>query len=93
GGVIENLPRVMPQGATAVLKRGSWRVPAIFDLIEQLGKIDRGEMDRTFNNGIGMAAIVPASEADRIVAHLRRRHCGASVIGEVRRGKRGVTFA
>ena len=49
-------------------------------------------MDRTFNNGLGMVAIVPAREADRVVAHLRRRKFAAYVVGEVTRGKRGVSI-
>ena len=83
GGVLENLPRVMPANTRAIVERGSWPTPPIFDLIQRLGKIDRAEMDRTFNNGLGMVAIVPAREADRVVAHLRRREYAAYVIGEV----------
>jgi phosphoribosylaminoimidazole (AIR) synthetase len=49
-------------------------------------------MDRTFNNGLGMIAITSAREADRVIAHLRARKYGASVVGEVRRGKRGVSI-
>ena len=93
GGVIENLPRVMPDGVSAILKRGAWPVPPIFDLIQRLGKITRREMDRTFNNGIGMAAIVAAADADAAVAHLRRRDYGAYIAGEIRRGPREVIFA
>jgi len=66
--------------------------PPIFGLIQRLGKISRGEMDRTFNNGLGMVAIVPPREADRVVAHLRRRKFPAYVVGEVSRGKRGVSI-
>src|SRR5216683_1318792 len=73
GGVLENLPRVMPPNTRAVLRRGSWPAPPIFDMIQRLGKISRGEMDRTFNNGLGMVAIVPARESDRVIAHLKRR--------------------
>src|SRR6202453_3155525 len=87
GGVLENLPRVMPKDTRAIVERGSWPTPPIFGLIQRLGKIDRAEMDRTFNNGLGMIAIVPAREADRVVAHLRRRDYAACVVGEVTRGK------
>ncbi len=92
GGVLENLPRVMPPNTRAVLRRGSWPTPPIFDMIQRLGKISRGEMDRTFNNGLGMVAIVPAREADRVIAHLQRRDSAAYVVGEVRAGKRGVSI-
>jgi phosphoribosylformylglycinamidine cyclo-ligase len=93
GGVLENIPRVLPEGATAVLARGAWPVPRIFPLIQKLGKIGQHEMDRTFNNGIGMAAIVPAADADQIIAHLRRRNFAAYLVGEIRRGKRGVVVS
>jgi phosphoribosylformylglycinamidine cyclo-ligase len=90
--VLENLPRVMPPNTSAVLERGSWPTPPIFGLIQRLGKVSRGEMDRTFNNGLGMVAIVPAREADRVIAHLRRRDLAAYVVGKVAHGKRGVSI-
>ena len=92
GGVLENLPRVMPNNTRAILERGSWPTPPIFDLVQRLGKVSRREMDRTFNNGLGMIVIAPARDADRIVAHLRTRKHGAYVVGEVRRGERGVSI-
>jgi phosphoribosylformylglycinamidine cyclo-ligase len=92
GGVIENLPRVIPAKLSARIERGSWPIPPIFNLISRVGKIDQAEMDRTFNNGLGMIAVVPAAEADRVVTHLRRRRQPAYVIGELRRGNRGVIF-
>jgi phosphoribosylformylglycinamidine cyclo-ligase len=93
GGVPENLPRVMPVGACAVIERGTWDVPPIFQMIQRLGKIPTAEMDRTFNNGLGMVAIAAACNADRAIAHLRRHGHDASVIGEIRRGRREVRFA
>jgi phosphoribosylformylglycinamidine cyclo-ligase len=93
GGVLENVPRVMPANARAVFERGSWPIPPIFDVIQRAGKISRLEMDRTFNNGLGMVAIVPPREVDRVIDHLRRRNHAAYVVGEVRRGRRGVSFA
>ncbi len=93
GGVLENLPRVMPAGVMAVLEREAWPVPPIFDLIQRLGKITRHEMDRTFNNGIGMAAIVAAADVEAVIAHLRRHNHAAYIAGEIRRGPRGVHFA
>jgi phosphoribosylformylglycinamidine cyclo-ligase len=93
GGVPENLPRVMPEGARAVIERGSWTVPPIFQIIQRLGKIPVAEMDRTFNNGLGMVAIAAASNADRVIAHLRRHGHDVGVIGEIRRGPREVRYA
>jgi phosphoribosylformylglycinamidine cyclo-ligase len=88
GGIPENLPRVMPTGLRALLDRSSWSQPPIFGLIQRLGEVSRGEMDRTFNNGLGMIAIVSSRDADPVVDHLRRRKRSAWIVGEVRRGKR-----
>jgi len=92
GGVLENLPRVMPEKVQAVINRGSWPVPPIFGLIQRIGDIEQEEMDRTFNNGLGMVASVARDDADRVMALLRRRKCAAYVIGEVRRGPRKVVL-
>jgi phosphoribosylformylglycinamidine cyclo-ligase len=93
GGLPGNLPRVFPAGCRAIVHRGSWRVPAIFDLIERLGNVPRAEMDRTFNCGIGFVLVVQASHATRALAHLRKRRTGATVIGTVTRGTRGLAYA
>lgn len=93
GGVIENLPRVMPMKLHAKLRRAAWTVPPIFELIARLGRIDQFEMDRTFNNGLGMAAVAAPDQAGEIVEYLRSRKQRAWVIGELVRGRRGVTIA
>jgi phosphoribosylformylglycinamidine cyclo-ligase len=92
GGVVENLPRVMPEKVQAVIERGSWPVPPIFGFLQRLGAIETAEMDRTFNNGLGMVAIVARDDADKVMALLRRRKCAAHVIGEIRRGPRSVVL-
>jgi len=93
GGIIENLPRVMPKNLHVIIRRGSWTVPPIFDLIARLGKIEQSEIDRTFNNGLGMVAIAGQDQADAIVQHLRARRQRAFIVGELTRGARGVTIA
>ncbi len=90
GGILENLPRVMPEKLQAIIERASWPVPPIFDFIQRLGAIDQEEMDRTFNNGLGMVAIVARENADRVMSLLRRRKCRAYIIGEIRRGPRSA---
>jgi phosphoribosylformylglycinamidine cyclo-ligase len=90
GGVIENLPRVLPSSLNARIERGSWPVPLIFELIAHLGDVSQHEMDRTFNNGLGMVGIFSPGDVDRAVPHLRRNHQPAYVIGELRKGTRGV---
>jgi phosphoribosylformylglycinamidine cyclo-ligase len=90
GGVLENLPRVMPEKVQAVIERGSWPVPPIFGFIQKLGGIETLEMDRTFNNGLGMIAIVSRDDADRVMSLLKRRKCPAYIVGKIRRGPRSV---
>lgn len=90
GGIIENLPRALPAGLRAIVHREAWQVPPIFRMIEQRGRIERTEMDRTFNNGLGMIAIVPPGEAGAVLRYLRIRRQPASIVGEITRGRRGV---
>ncbi|MCK6554496.1 phosphoribosylformylglycinamidine cyclo-ligase [Candidatus Binatia bacterium] len=97
GGLTGNLPRVLPSGCAARIDLGSWEVSGIFRLVQRLGEIDRDEMFRTFNMGIGFVLVAPASAADRILASLARRRERALVIGEIVRARRGgkarVVFA
>jgi phosphoribosylformylglycinamidine cyclo-ligase len=69
GGLTENLPRIFPKGCRAVIKRGAWDIPPIFKLIQKMGHVSDAEMFRVFNMGVGLVLVVPASEADRVVAH------------------------
>ena len=92
GGIPENLPRVMPARLRAEIRRGSWPTPAIFALIARLGKVAQPEMDRTFNNGVGMIAVVAPDRADAAMAFLKARKQRAWIIGSLARGTRGVTF-
>jgi phosphoribosylformylglycinamidine cyclo-ligase len=62
-------------------------------VIARIGKISRTEMDRTFNNGVGMVAIIPPDMADEAIRAMRRRKQRSFVIGEVRKGPTGVVFA
>ncbi len=92
GGVLENLPRVMPPKVQAIIERGSWPAPPIFEFIQRVGAIEQEEMDRTFNNGLGMVVIVACDDADHVVTLLRRRKCRSYLVGEVRRGPRSVVL-
>lgn len=64
GGLIDNPPRIFPRGVAAWLRRGSWPMPPIFQLIQRLGQIDEHEMAHAFNLGLGMLVIVPSAQAD-----------------------------
>jgi phosphoribosylformylglycinamidine cyclo-ligase len=92
GGLTDNVPRVLPEGLEVVLERRRWHRDPLFDWLERTGRIDRDEMYRTFNCGIGMVAILPAPSADAAVALLNARGETATVIGEVRQGGRGVVI-
>jgi phosphoribosylformylglycinamidine cyclo-ligase len=92
GGLTDNVPRVLPEGLEVVLERRSWQRDPIFDWLQRTGRIDRNEMYRTFNCGIGMVAIVPAESAEDSVALLNSRGETATLIGEVRHGARGVVI-
>lgn len=83
GGLAGNLTRVIPEGLTAVLERGSWTPHPVFRLIAQRGRIDGDEMERTFNMGVGMVAVVTAEDVERALAVLTARHVPGWVIGEV----------
>jgi phosphoribosylformylglycinamidine cyclo-ligase len=83
GGIPGNLPRVLPGGHRALLKRGSWPVPPIFERIQKAGKVADAEMLRTFNLGIGMCAVVARADAPRALELLVRRGQPAFEIGVV----------
>jgi phosphoribosylformylglycinamidine cyclo-ligase len=81
GGLIDNLPRVLPKNFDAVIETRNWRVPPIFELLQDNGKVDRVEMYQVFNMGIGMVAIVSARDAENVAHRLR-----AKQIGRIERG-------
>ena len=92
GGLLDNLPRVIPDGLEAVLKRGSWARPAVFDWLRDAGNIDETELHRTFNCGIGMTVTVAPSSVDAALASLRASGEVVTRIGEIRAGNRGVVL-
>ena len=93
GGLVENIPRVLPDGLEVILDRKSWRRAAVFDWLQRHGQVADAEMHRVFNCGIGMTVHLAADDADRAVAILREFGQEALIIGEVRAGTRGVVIA
>ena len=83
GGLLENIPRVLPNHCKAILRKGSWEIPALFELLREGGNIDELEMYRTFNNGIGMVLIVNKDEVEDIISRLQGLGETASVIGKI----------
>lgn len=86
GGIPGNLPRVLPDGLGAVVDRSAWPVPPVFSTLQQAGGIERDEMDRVFNMGVGMIAVVRPEDAGAVAAAAEDRGWGAWRIGEVERG-------
>jgi phosphoribosylformylglycinamidine cyclo-ligase len=92
GGLVDNVPRILPPGCRVFLRRGSWPVPPVFSLLQRLGNIEPAEMDRVFNNGIGFVMIVSPYYAESIQRQLEEGRVPTFVIGEVREGEPGVEF-
>ncbi len=76
GGLIDNLPRILPTTCDAVIETKSWRVPRVFQILQENGKVDREEMYQVFNMGIGMAAVVAERSARQAIASLRAKRIG-----------------
>jgi len=88
GGISGNVPRSLPDGVTAVIDRSAWEVPPVFRTICAAARLPDEEAFRTFNMGIGMVLLLRAGDTDRAVAHFRRAGVPATVIGEIRKGRR-----
>lgn len=84
GGLAGNLARVIPEGLTAELTRAYWSPAPIFRLIETVGQVPQEEMEKTFNMGVGMVAVVAPRDRDRALAMLTARHIDAWELGTVR---------
>lgn len=87
GGITENLPRVFPDGVRARINRKAWTVPPLFHALSQLGQVDREEMFRVFNMGIGLILIVPDEAANTVMARVAALGDQAYRIGEIIAGR------
>lgn len=83
GGLLENIPRVLPENCKAVIDESSWQLPAVFSWLQKAGNIAMDEMYRTFNCGIGMIVVVPADSADSAEALLRAEGEDVFKIGRI----------
>lgn len=92
GGFYENIPRMLPDGISAKIRKGSWNIPPIFDLIQKEGNIPEHDMYNTFNMGVGMAVCVDKTNADKAVEILKANGEEAFIIGETIDGSEGVVF-
>ena len=93
GGISENLPRALPPGCAALIDAASWEWPAVFRWLQDEGRIETGEMHRTFNCGVGMFLAVEPSHVEAAIAALAEHDLSAWVAGEVTRGDGTVTIA
>ncbi len=83
GGLVDNVLRIIPKACRMVLKAGSWEVPPIFGFLQQAGNVSDAEMIRTFNNGIGMVAVVPEESAQDVLLRISGLDEKAFIIGEI----------
>lgn len=92
GGFYENIPRMLPEGIRAFVNRDSYTVPAIFEMLQKEGNITEEMMYNTYNMGIGMMIAVKPEEADSAMALLQAAGETAYIVGEVKKGEKGVTL-
>ncbi|MGB0378827.1 MAG: phosphoribosylformylglycinamidine cyclo-ligase [Luminiphilus sp.] len=92
GGILENLPRVLPKGCGAAVERSSWQLPPVFDWLQRAGRIEDNELFRTFNCGVGMILAVPAEQLDGALSTLANLELQAWRVGEIRGDLSGVSL-
>ncbi len=83
GGMVDNIVRIIPQAFSVLIRKDSWKIPPIFSFLQQAGNVSDLEMLRTFNNGIGMIAVVPESVAPEVIERLTAMNEPAFLIGEI----------
>ena len=92
GGLIDNIPRILPDGLQAVIAPDRWPGLSIFDLIATKGKVSRQEMFKTFNMGIGLVLVISPQEKAKIIAELQKKGESVYIIGEIKEGTREVVL-
>ena len=90
GGFYENIPRMLPEGVCAVVRKDSYEIPPIFRLLQEKGGIEEKMMYNTYNMGLGMVVAVAAADVERTLAALREAGEKACVVGSVEAGEKGV---
>jgi phosphoribosylformylglycinamidine cyclo-ligase len=93
GGLLENLPRVLPADCNAIIDTGSWEWPQVFRWLQEQGNVETGEMYRTFNCGVGMVLCVSAQDTEKALSSLRQSGHNAWEIGRIASGDNRVEFA
>ena len=90
GGLIDNIPRILPEGTAVEIKKGSWPILPVFELMQRLGNVTEREMSRTFNMGVGMVIVCSPEHVQEIKEHIERRQTKCYEIGRVIAGDRHV---
>jgi len=90
GGLIDNIPRILPEGTAVEIEKGSWPILPVFELMQRLGNVTEREMSRTFNMGVGMVIVCASSDKDEIKAHIESHQTACYEIGKVVHGEREV---
>ena len=90
GGLLENIPRVLPDNTQADINTSSWKMPAIFDWLQQQGNVEQEEMYRTFNCGIGMIVVVPAAQLEDAISLLTAEGENAWHVGNISESTQGT---
>jgi len=92
GGLTDNIPRILPDRTAVEIKKASWPILPVFQLMQQIGNVDEAEMYRTFNMGVGMVIVTSQSDADAVKSHLKQRDEQVFQIGRVVEGQRSVNL-
>lgn len=83
GGFTENIPRVLPEGLSAKIDCASWSMPLVFKWLAEIGNIEKLEMLKTFNCGVGMIAVIDSGDADSAIASIKQSGDTAEIIGQI----------
>ena len=92
GGFYENIPRMLPEGKHAVIRKDSYEVPAIFQMMAREGKVEEQMMYNTYNMGIGMIVAVAPADVDKTIAAMKAAGDTPYIVGEIKDGEKGVTL-
>ncbi len=92
GGFIDNIPRILPDGLSGEIHKGSWPIPSIFRYLQMAGRIDFKEMFRTFNMGIGMIVIISPGSHEAFLKEMKKVREKTYIIGEIVKGPRKISF-
>lgn len=92
GGIVGNLPRILPENHRAVIYENSWTYPEIFNIIKSIGNVPDDDMKRTFNLGIGYIIVTPKKDSDLAIEILKEKGFIAFRIGHIEKGKKGISY-